>query len=517
MHLQNEESEDNGLDLQLWDRVMVGDDLCTIKFVGHIDEWPNTLSYGVEWDRVDRGKHSGDYKGCQLFSTHVPGSGSFLRESKLQKSIRLRQSITKALTNVYMTTDKKKNREGVTFGNKQAQSLGFDTLDLQNENILDLKSISLNKQSIYQLDIEDYITRHFHGRHFEVRKLDLGNNCFSNLTDIPKLVKYCPYLNELNLSGNRFHFDVVDCDIQPVLQVKKLFLVSCHITPEYINVIFKLFPNLEYLDLSLNYLSEDEFDHVDIPECLKELILSGNIIKEIPPKILYSNLESLDISDNHIESIPAKYSYSSNLKTLNISGNRINNWQTIDALNELFPSLDMAKFQRNSVLKTSQGEDDDSVYYQLITRMGSLHYLDGSFISPKVRQTAEAYFMSKLGKDGYFIDKNSKRWKFLETTYKNRTFQGRTPSSQSFLSNSLLRITIRRVPSNEMFELHVLDTWTIRNLKGRISSEVSVDVLRLKLFLSDELTLKDALDKDFLRIKDYYITSGSTIYYTVEN
>ena len=42
-----------------------------------LGEW-----FGVEWDDVSRGKHSGIHEGVQYFTCSVPNSGSFLRPKK---------------------------------------------------------------------------------------------------------------------------------------------------------------------------------------------------------------------------------------------------------------------------------------------------------------------------------------------------------------------------------------------------------------------------------------------------
>jgi hypothetical protein len=58
----------------------------TLRYVGGL---PNTSSLwlGVEWDNAARGKHSGTYKGQEVFATRVPGGGSFIKYSPETSSV----------------------------------------------------------------------------------------------------------------------------------------------------------------------------------------------------------------------------------------------------------------------------------------------------------------------------------------------------------------------------------------------------------------------------------------------
>lgn len=52
----------------------------TVRYIGGL-QGTSSSWLGVEWDNVARGKHSGSYKGQQIFTTRVPGAGSFIKYS----------------------------------------------------------------------------------------------------------------------------------------------------------------------------------------------------------------------------------------------------------------------------------------------------------------------------------------------------------------------------------------------------------------------------------------------------
>uniref|UniRef100_A0A3B4AE95 Tubulin-specific chaperone E n=1 Tax=Periophthalmus magnuspinnatus TaxID=409849 RepID=A0A3B4AE95_9GOBI len=63
-------------------RVSCGGDRATVRYVGPV---PPTKGVwlGVEWDNPERGKHDGVHEGVQYFTCSCPGSGSFVRPSKV--------------------------------------------------------------------------------------------------------------------------------------------------------------------------------------------------------------------------------------------------------------------------------------------------------------------------------------------------------------------------------------------------------------------------------------------------
>lgn len=499
---------------KIGDRVQIGADLCTIKYSGEIDKWPGSITYGLEWDNPTRGKHSGSYNGHQLFHTSVAGSGSFIKRTVLLKKSVPNKTMWEALQEVYGTSNESISEDNtdITFNKKHVESFGFQRLNNMNSDYWKLKIISLNKKNISKIsdpNIDGKVT-------LDVKCLDLGFNCFSDISELTKFAECCPDLQELNLSGNRFSINNYDhSKIVTVTQVKKLFIASCNIGKDSLSLVLKLFPNLEFLDLSLNRLTDDDITDMPFPKNLKELILSDNKFKNVPTNKSLLRLQYLDLSFNLIELPLKSYNIFKTLLTLDISNNKISSWAVIDQINIIFPVLNTIKINKNPIVGSleEQDRDDDTTYYQVIARLGKIKHIDGLFISGELRETAESYFMFNIYKKNYVMGTNLERWDYLSVHYQNQPKPRLISSSNTFLSDSILRLNIRDVTGSQNFTVYMLDIRSVRVLKGKIASLTHSCILSIKLYLSDSLNGKQYLDKDFVRIKDYYITSGCDIYY----
>lgn len=495
------------------DRLQVGTDLCTIRYSGVIDKWPETITYGVEWDEPARGKHSGSYNGHHLFHTSVEGAGSLIKENTLLKKVVPRRTFWEVLQEVYEAPNEstKETDKDITFNNKQVEKFGFQKLDNMNKDYSKLKVLSLNKKSIDKVTdpkINENIT-------LNVRCLDLGFNCLSSVSELANIAKFCPYLQELNISGNRFAKEMdTFSKVAPIPQVKRLFLASCGVERGVLNTLFEIFPNLEFLDISLNCLTDDDLNGLIFPSTLKELILNGNGLKTIPIYLKLPKLEYLDLSTNAIENLFTGDNKLSGLLSLNITNNKISNWEILDKINTVFSHLTSIKINKNPIVGSleQQNRDSEILYYQVIAKLEKIQNIDGLSVSEELRETAESYFMFNMEKEGYIMSKNLERWHYLSSRYLKKSHAIIKPTTSTFLSESLLHLNIKNVEEDDLFTVSILDTWSVRALKGKIASLTGSNILSLKLFLFD-MKERQYLDKEFSRIKDYYITSDYNVYY----
>ncbi|KAK5781786.1 hypothetical protein RI543_000974 [Arxiozyma heterogenica] len=510
--------------LKVGDRILLEKDLCTIRYIGSIDQWPGITTFGVEWDDSTRGKHSGIYKGTQLFHTSVDGAGSFMKESTLISKLVQNKNIWNALDEVYGTPNvSDSDIHDIAFNNKHVECVGFGNLNNKNRDFAKLEVISLNRRAISRLGVNDSINTK---KCLNVKSLDLGYNCFTNLaTELSTFLESCPNLQELNLSGNRFLLEQEIPIIKPIKHVKRLYLTSCHVKKNLLSIIFKLFPNLEFLDLSLNGLNEGDFSNITIPITLKSLILNKNDLQTIPLSIFNSNIQDLDVSENMIEQdIPNNTGTLNKIQSLDITNNKLKAWSTLDKINVVFPFLKSIKLNNNPIVGVmekvvSTQQDLDPMFYQIIARLQRIQYIDGFFVSKTIRELAESYFVLHSKEKKYSMDHKLERWQWLQSHFSKQTKLSVScldddNDDETFLSNSLIQINIKNIQGLEEFKLHVLDTWTLRTLKGKVASLTFKNILSLKLFIMDNSdNRKQYLEKEFLKIKDNYLTSGSDVYY----
>lgn len=510
--------------LEVGDRLLLEKDLCTIKYIGFIEQWPGVTTFGVEWDDPTRGKHSGTYKGKQIFHTSVDGAGSFIKESTLTNRLVQNKNIWDALNEVYGTSNVSDfDIHNIAFNNKHVECVGFDDLNYKNRDFSKLEVITLNRRAVNKLTVGNDINVR---KYLNVKSLDLGYNCFTNLaTELGSFLEYCPNLQEINLSGNRFLVEQEFSKIKPIKQVKKLYLTSCYLGKSLLSIIFELFPNLEFLDLSLNGLHESDFSNITIPVTLKSLILNKNNLQTIPLNILNSKIHDLDISDNMIEQdIPYNIGTLNTIQSLDITNNKLKAWSALDKINMIFPFLNSIKLNNNPLVGVMEKTVSirqylDPTLYQIIARLQNIQYIDGFLVSKTIRELAESYFVLHSKDEKYSMDHNLERWKWLQSHYSAQIQSSVNHldddnNDETFLSNSLIQINVKNMLGIEEFKLHVLDTWTLRTLKGKIASLTSKNILSLKLFIMDDsYNRKQYLEKEFLKIKDTYLTSGSDVYY----
>ena len=136
---------------------------------------------------------------------------------------------------------------------------------------------------------------------------------------------------------------------------------------------------------------------------LTELNLSNNPIQEWSDVIQLSkvlpNLTSLSLNECLISKIKFPNDEIANwfpsLSMLQLSSCKIDNWESIEALNAI-TSLVHFKFKNNPILEK---ENKDTCRQLIIAAIGSIKYLNGSIVEKQERRGAEIDFLKKYGKE----------------------------------------------------------------------------------------------------------------------
>jgi Leucine-rich repeat (LRR) protein len=156
-------------------------------------------------------------------------------------------------------------------------------------------------------------------RDFSNKELDLSGCDFKKF---PKGFKYCPDLEELNLSNNpRIHLDISSLKIHKYC-LKKLNLSGCGLTK--LPKGFRFCRILEELNLSNNPLSHSDISFFELSKCsLKNLDLSGCDLTKLPEGLKDCHkLEELNLSNNPLSHSDISFLELSkcSLKKLDLSG-----------------------------------------------------------------------------------------------------------------------------------------------------------------------------------------------------
>ncbi|KAJ3403861.1 hypothetical protein HDV05_007569 [Chytridiales sp. JEL 0842] len=240
--------------------------------------------------------------------------------------------------------------------------------------------------------------------------------------DVGKLCSGLPNLESLRLNYNRFIYPLEkslpsDC----FGKVRSLALNGTLLTWKDILEVAPYFPTLEELHLGFNEMSvlliEDSAsstDAITFPtlrllnlECNR--LTSWTEVAELTQRHLPA-LEILFLNENKFEDFEANASQFKTLKTLNLSNNSIKTWMCIHSLNTL-PSLTHLRLRHNPVLlnlplppvpsPTPNSASDPTAtvgrtsQMELIARLSRLTFLNNAPITPRDRQDAELYYLSR--------------------------------------------------------------------------------------------------------------------------
>ncbi|GMM38650.1 Pac2 protein [Saccharomycopsis crataegensis] len=315
-------------EFQVGQRVTIGGESCTIRFIGTIPQWPEDVAVGVEWDNKLKGKNDGQLQNIRYFHT-IKGlkTGSFLKERKLNRDAQRGRFFFKSLVNKYADFSvHDRDIETIKFGSKNVQSYGFDNLMHSNSDLEGLKIASLTKESIidcelsmgstrsvsdlynYDYGLEKYIQLSLSNSQMKsmrlplLANLDISSNLFSSTHQIFKIMLNLPNLETLNLSNNNFVSDdtffghlILNHSLsknfgQDSLKhakgmfsnLRKIKISSNYLRKSTLMIVLLLFDNLEDLNLSDNLIDDEWFlcdytsvietdKHIEIQEIMQEV------------------------------------------------------------------------------------------------------------------------------------------------------------------------------------------------------------------------------------------------------
>ncbi|CAJ0837899.1 3363_t:CDS:2, partial [Entrophospora sp. SA101] len=164
------------------------------------------------------------------------------------------------------------------------------------------------------------------------------------------------------------------------------------------------------------------------------------------------------------------------LKYLNVSENKINDWQNVNELNR-FPSLEDTYFCIYNIdIKA------DEAYILIVGRIKELKMMDGSLISSNDRIDTERYYLRLCIKDLKSpdeIEKHHPRFKELCEIHGEPTFDDRS------LKATTLTITHRKSLDEEPIKIiskKLLGTLTLRNLKNIFQKSFGIPASQQRLY-----------------------------------
>ncbi|KAJ0425190.1 hypothetical protein BJY00DRAFT_274932 [Aspergillus carlsbadensis] len=410
-------------------------DLCTIRHVGKVEgtsgEW-----LGVEWDDPTRGKHSGEHQGERYFTClrNHPTAGSFVRPSRPADSPRgfveaLREKYAsefeqsrarQARADADAEADAAQHSEKpIQFNGKIAEEVGFDKIRKQLAELDELKIVLLDGLCVTGVLAQEASREQIEEARGEIERicpkiteLDLSRNLFTAWEDVADVCGSLERLKLLRLNGNRFASTVGQLLFEGI---EELHLDDTLLPWDQISAAAARFPALTSLSASANQIS---LISTPISNNISTLILENNGFTSLGSIKALSSLKSLrhiSLRGSCIETIAETGSkepiqFSSSLQSVDLSRNRINSWQFINELPQLFPGLQNLRVSGNPLYNQSVGPSAvtgtpekpmtvDEAYMLTLSRISALQVLNFSAVSAKDRSNGELYYLSLIGKE----------------------------------------------------------------------------------------------------------------------
>jgi hypothetical protein len=252
-----------------------------------------------------------------------------------------------------------------------------------------------------------------------IEELDLSRNRFENLEDIEKICSALPNLKALRIrckptlscpvfsgkhieylhSGNRFRYLAVSTGLA-FSKITSLEIANVLLDWAEIGTILSNFPNLLSILAPHNNFSSIP-SPAPLPPSVHDLDLSHNIITSLAsltPLSRLPSLKTLILAHNFISDISCNdNTVFTALKRLDIGYNAVPSFQQLDHLASAAPNLDNLRISHNPFYN---GVTIDDGLMLTIGRLPvTVRHLNHSEITPKERENAELWYLSKIGKE----------------------------------------------------------------------------------------------------------------------
>uniref|UniRef100_A0A3B4AD77 Tubulin-specific chaperone E n=1 Tax=Periophthalmus magnuspinnatus TaxID=409849 RepID=A0A3B4AD77_9GOBI len=458
-------------------RVSCGGDRATVRYVGPV---PPTKGVwlGVEWDNPERGKHDGVHEGVQYFTCSCPGSGSFVRPSKVSFGV----DFLSVVHELY-EKDQDFNTVGLCF-----------SFSLENRRTMTLDQKDVNGPG------EDGAIRKTTPNILLLRPLLLLCILCSS---VPLLCSSVPLLNRLQMPSDPPRLS------KAFLHLTVLNLSECALS--WTQVMWVL-----VYSFVLYSPGSDLF------QTLKSLSLSQNPLDQLSILSLSSlpRLEQLNLSKTQLSSIQFSDAGPGNIRPQTTA--QPITWRVVNELSKL-RSLVQLSCKRNH-LKAPDG-NHRTTSQLLIAKLGRLLLLNKCEIKQEERRGAELDYIKMFGeawlKAGGRVQlspdfiTDHPRYQDLIQKY-GAPEEGEMKKPQPFaLKNQLLKISFEFPDDSERkrLEKKLPASMEVQKVKGLLHRLLKVPATELHLsYTSPKMVGTEfQLDNDLKSLQFYSIEAGDTV------
>ncbi|CAH0363984.1 unnamed protein product [Pelagomonas calceolata] len=526
----------------------------TIRYVGPVatsTKDPNATWYGVEWDDATRGKHDGavekDSQEIRYF-TCPAGAGSFVKPKKVDRG----SSLVEALRQKYVgldapveaplgvdkneadsrdflkgsTEQTKRNGEEITRGTfehkaytkrgntKAIQFCG--ELNVRKEQQLDdgvVDRVVLRCAGVSRLgSLDQASTEHL----ASLTILDLQCNLLAAWTDVGDIVKACPNLTSLDVSGNRLQLTSSE-DLAPLRNLKSLAANGVGLKSwEEILSIGRAAPSLEVLHVGKNAgCCSGKCEVKDAFPSLRLLDVACTDLRDATPFAALPKLDELHAAENPLLANITGCVFSK-LTALGCAGCGFAAWSDVDALALSCPQLTRLRFGRDNAVTSALGASEARAL--LVARLATVRLLNGAEVSRRERTEAEKRYIriakAKIEQGG--SEQDHPRLKALIEEHGEPMSKLASSNQGGPLGANLVTLTLRCMCAEQCTKEPVRKKFpgsTKISMLKRISTRVfGVDAAEITLyFVPEEGCAPTYLDDDDAQLSYFGVPDGATV------
>ena len=497
-----------------------------VRFIGKIDQASSQLFVGVEWDYEERGKHDGELNGVRYFVTSTgKKSASFIKLETFLRFSSLGIDFMQAVSGKYKNKDFKEEEMFIYSSSKKTQIsvelVGRQDLESKLEKIEKLTDLGL--QDCKVSSIEKGI-----GANFEnVRGIDLSANLIETWSQVETLLEEFPKLTNLIISSNRFSQVVVSKGrTYPNLKMLVVNDVSFG-WKTFVEEILPLFPNIEEVHFRDNNVTDEDLKSSQLPtlSSIQSLNLSGNKIANWDAVwnsfSNFATLTRLLLNYNALSSVKfMKEGGFSSLKSISVASNKIEEYDSLNELNNM-PLLEELRLESNPI---QEKYGVNNVRQYAVARIRGLISFNGSEVRKKEREDAEKYYLKQCGREktsnpSLEITTLHPRYNELVKIYgdpceADNANQGVTKVSNEFVVLYIKNVAASVVSSSQghVVEKKIPYGFTIQKLKLMCQRLFKLEASKQRLFYIDVgHSLPEPLGDDFKDIDFYAVKDGGTI------
>ena len=213
--------------------------------------------FGIEWDDVCKGKHSGNYQGQQIFKPIVENSCTFMPIQS--KKIILKKSFQEALINKYQESQPDDTVLSLGDSAIPVETVGWDKIKRKQYNLSNLNIVGLSGYGVGYCcetpSLMEMCPR--------IQDLDLSRNLLAEWSDIKNITCGLSELESLRLSFNRLY--PLSIDLTGGFDKLKNCILNCTlISWSDLMKVVKFMPVLEVLHFGWNNVKNiDSFGMFD--------------------------------------------------------------------------------------------------------------------------------------------------------------------------------------------------------------------------------------------------------------